>query len=200
MEQEVENNLETKYIELVAKKRLGTYQQIADFKKVSIESIKKDFKSVDKFLATELGLNLEDYCALKDKMEDVKAKIDKIFRNQFSGNKARNEGFGNFYNFYTWYEKQGHKCYYCNTTYEVLNTLFTTSKKLNSEKFNATLHIEQIDPKKGYNEENCKLACSLCNNAKSDLISKENYIKYFAKSMQNFLKDLNETNLKNDTY
>lgn len=62
------------------------------------------------------------------------------------------------------------------------------------------MHIEQLNPKEGYVPSNCKLACSLCNNTKSDLISKENYKKYFAKSMANFLNDLYENKIENNTY
>ena len=87
------------------------------------------------------------------------------------------------------------KCYYCNIDANTLEQLF--KEKLNSTKFNETLHIERLRPKEPYSEKNCRLACSLCNNAKSDLISDDNYKNYFSKCMSKFLEDLNDDKIEN---
>ncbi|MBF7047814.1 hypothetical protein IY804_06995 [Campylobacter volucris] len=52
------------------------------------------------------------------------------------------------------------------------------------------MQIERLDPDKGYNEENCVLACCICNNAKSDMINTENFKKYFGKHIKSFYEDL----------
>jgi 5-methylcytosine-specific restriction endonuclease McrA len=110
--------------------------------------------------------------------------------------KEREDGFKSIIKFYDWYKSQEKKCGYCGTSENTLKKIFE-SKKLTSKKFTATLHIERKNPNGEYNEENCMLACSLCNNAKSDLINEENYRKYFEKSMNKFLKDLNNDLIKN---
>jgi len=196
------DELKEKYLDIVAIKRIGTYKQIAEYKEKSVDEIKNKYKSINSFIASELKIELNELKNLENSVLDKKNRIDKIFKNQFSGNDDRKEGFGSFEDFYSeWYVKQNDQCYYCKTSYMILEQLFEEpNPKLKSAKFNETLHIEQIVPKDGYRPENCRLACSLCNNAKSDLISKENYKKYFAGSMERFLSDLSTTNLKNETY
>lgn len=197
-------DIKKKYLEYVC-----IYRVNAGFKEISqIEEIeeteselRKKYKKIDDWLVEKLGISLIKLGELKKdcKILEEKEKIDKLFRNQFNSNVKRKEGFGNFYNFYNWYLKEEDKCYYCGITSIQLKHLFD-SGKLNSTKFNETLHIEQIDAKAGYNPKNCRLACSLCNNTKSDLISKENYKKYFSISMKNFLNDLVEDKIENKTF
>jgi hypothetical protein len=200
-------NAEQNYIELTAIKRITTYESIARYKVITIYDAKKKYKSIKLFIANELNMEIHDYEEFikQPKILQKKNEIDRIFKNQFSGHKNRAEGFGSFEIFYSqWYVHQDNRCFYCKTTKEELEELFNPQNgidaKIKSTKFNATLHIEQIDPKKGYSKDNCRLACSLCNNTKSDLISQENYLKYFAPSITKFLSDLKNTNLENITY
>ena len=113
--------------------------------------------------------------------------------------KEREKGFGDIVSFYKWYkkeEKKGKKCGYCGVSSNTLKNLFDTGK-LDSKKFTETLHIERKNPNKEYSTENCMFACSLCNNAKSDLISEDNYRDYFSTSMSKFLEDLNDDKIEN---
>jgi hypothetical protein len=132
-------------------------------------------------------------------------RINKVLKNQYSRikkvskDKKTINGFDTAESFYKWYKNQHDRCCYCETSYVQLKTLFDKGK-IKSTKFNGTLHIEQSDPKQGYTPVNCKLACSLCNNAKSDLISKENYDAYFRESMKNFLQDLSDGKIENITF
>jgi hypothetical protein len=184
---------------LVAIKRIGTYKQIAEYENITENEAKYKYKGIPKFYCNVLDITEDELLIFQDNIQNKKEQIDKLFSNQFSGNKLRNEGFGSFEKFYEWYEQQENKCYYCNISSKQLQELFSENK-LCSSKFNSTLHIEQIDPKKGYNPDNCKLACCLCNNAKSDFISKENYKKYFAEAMSSFLNDLHKNKIKNITF
>ena len=111
-------------------------------------------------------------------------------RKRFTGSDdKRKKGFGDFESFYKWYVAQGDKCYYCDSSQKELDRLFD-DELVSSKKFGATLHIERKHPDKGYNADNCVLACSLCNNAKSDMISAANFKQYFAKSVRDFVCDL----------
>lgn len=96
-------------------------------------------------------------------------------------------GFRTFKNFYKWYEDQPKKCCYCGTSEKDLEILFKVKndeserdKKLYSKKrgFTSALQIEKLNPNKPYNEFNCALACAFCNNAKSDMVNKENFEKF----------------------
>lgn len=186
-----------KYIELKSIKRINEHKQIAVYEQLSGRNSNKSYTSLKQFYADIIGIDVNNIKQLDNDTYNERIKIDKLFNNQFTGD--RKIGFGTFEKFYDWHQKQNDTCYYCHTTYDTLNKLFLDNK-IKSTKFNATLHIEQLDPKQGYNEQNCKLACSLCNNAKSDLISKENYKKYFAEAMKNFLSDLSSSKIENNTY
>lgn len=190
------------YLDLVAVKRvLSGYEKIAEIEDTDKQVIKKEWSKkggINGYIAHKLKLDLEELGELSS-IEDVvidKEKIDKLFNNQYT--EKRKEGFGTFEMFYTWYKEQGDRCYYCKTDSNTLNQLFN-NKKLKSSKFNATLHIERLRPKEPYNTTNCRLACSLCNNAKSDLISNENFEKYFSNSMRAFLCDLSDNVIANRT-
>ncbi|EAH7031463.1 hypothetical protein EKD09_07555, partial [Campylobacter lari] len=109
--------------------------------------------------------------------------------------------FNGIDNFISWYKKQEKECYYCKIAQSDLANLFK-NKLITSKKpsFNSSLQIERLDPDKGYNEENCVLACCICNNAKSDMISAENFKKYFKTPIESFYKDLLENKTTNNSH
>ncbi|EDP6893789.1 hypothetical protein IO400_001502 [Campylobacter lari] len=118
-------------------------------------------------------------------------------RSKYNSLKNRNnikEPFNGIDNFISWYKKQEKKCYYCEIAQSDLNNLFGDNKPINSKKraFNSKLQIERLDPDQGYNEENCVLACCICNNAKSDMISASDFKDYFSESIKKFYSALLE--------
>lgn len=73
------------------------------------------------------------------------------------------------------YERDGNKCYYCGIKEKDFIPIWggfyggkTRGKKL---------EVDRRDNKKGYTLENCVLACSLCNNAKSDKFTGDEFKK-----------------------
>lgn len=188
-----------RYIELVAIDRVFcSYANIAlatglDEKLIQQEYAKKG--GIKEWIADEIfGANDNDKFQKLEKLEtaEVKAEIERIntiFSNQFSSNKNRKKGFKTFKAFYNHLFGKGElKCYYCGVTQDELKAIF--DKKLVSNKFNATLHIERLKPKDDYSVDNCVLACALCNNAKSDMIKADDYKKFFGEAMRKFLKHL----------
>ena len=131
----------------------------------------------------------EDYDELVENHSDIQNIKQKCTA-------ERKEGFNTIHNFYVWYKSQKNECGYCGTSADILKILFE-NEKLTSKKFTETLHIERKNPNKPYSPTNCMLACSLCNNSKSDLISEKNYRKYFAGCMGKFLKDLKDDKIEN---
>ncbi|MGX2981912.1 hypothetical protein [Helicobacter sp. 23-1045] len=145
--------------------------------------------------AQELGINEIEVDKIK---ADTKYKDFIKLRKRFNSfDKERKADFGGFRAFYEWYSAQEPKCYYCGTTQAQLEQLFNDELIL-STKFNPTLHIEQKTPKQGYKSTNRVLACALCNNAKSDMISDENFRAYFADCVRKFVADLLSGKITND--
>lgn len=114
-------------------------------------------------------------------------------------------GFETFKSFYEWYQKQDTKngekyCTYCGTTETTLKKLFKEKdnesenyKPLYSKKrsFTATLQIDRINSNEGYNPNNCVLACTFCNNAKSDMV-REKDISFFKEHFGEFVRKFYE--------
>lgn len=99
----------------------------------------------------------------------------------------RKFGFGTFQNFYKWYKKEPQECYYCHIKQDELDELW--SKELISSKankFSATLHIERLNSNEPYSRDNCRLACAVCNNAKSDMISEQDFRECFVEGIKKF--------------
>ncbi|HEC1764533.1 TPA: hypothetical protein R1722_001277 [Campylobacter lari] len=141
---------------------------------------------------------------LKNHYEVVrkKYKINKKWKDEnekFSTiDKMVEEKFEDMKKFAMWYEEaylkideENRTCHYCGIDEDKLKNLFK-SKLITSKKpsFNGSLQIERLNPDKGYNEENCVLACCICNNAKSDMISASDFKDYFSDSVKNFYENL----------
>ena len=195
---------EKKYIELVALDRVycgyDNVEQAID-KPSEADKIRKEYSKkgriqewiADKIFGKDDDRKFDKLAEITNNKEvvDIIKKIDSIFSNQFSGNNDRKKGFqNNFKSFYrhlfgNGFEQHKAKCYYCGTTQEELDKIFDEKKGfISSNKFGKTMQIERLDSKKVGNEknyapENTVLACPLCNNAKSDMISATDFKQYF---------------------
>lgn len=92
--------------------------------------------------------------------------------------------------FFEWYQKQPRVCGYCGIEEYKLNELFDYKTGFLETKRGRGRSLEL--ERKGtcpnlYNEENCILACYLCNNHKSDLISEKDHMTFFAKNIREYL-------------
>lgn len=101
--------------------------------------------------------------------------------------------------FFEWlgnqYEKQSGRCYYCNTSQEDICRIIE-SGLLKSKRFKTrgrSLEIERLDARGNeYSTSNCVLVCYFCNNDKSDVVSSNDYIQFFAKSKNQYFQYLIE--------
>lgn len=175
----------------------GLYGWLADkiFEKndEQCRKILKDFEKSDEYLQIKRLKNR--YSQVEKRCKDEKLE----------------NGFENFANFCKWYLKQPVEkvnnngkvsnekyCTYCGATETILKLLFKkdnqkTENNLNmplygkKTSFTATLQIDRKDSTKGYNPNNCVLACTFCNNAKSDMVRKED-ISFFKEHFGEFVR------------
>lgn len=96
--------------------------------------------------------------------------------------------------FYDWYKSQARICAYCGITEEKLEAIFDYEYGSLSTKRGRgrTLELDRVDSSEkanDYSSTNCALSCYLCNNHKSDLITKDEFKKYFSASFLKFQED-----------
>jgi len=95
--------------------------------------------------------------------------------------------------FFKWFDSQPEHCCYCKIEAYKLEAIFDEKNGViqTARKRGRVLELERIDTSKGnnlYTKNNCALACYLCNNHKSDLISKIDFEHFFAKKMFEYLE------------
>lgn len=73
------------------------------------------------------------------------------------------------------YERDGKKCYYCGIKEEDFIRIW--GKFYGGKTRGQKLEVDRRDNEKDYILENCVLACSICNNAKSDKFTDEEFKK-----------------------
>ena len=123
--------------------------------------------------------------------------IDSIqeIHNRFKGICKRYDNpFEGFVNFLAWWcecmDANGeHHCFYCGVSEADSINAFDRGK-LASKKFSGKLQIDRKDPNAGYCRDNCVFSCTLCNNAKSDMISADDFKEYFGSSVRTYWKHL----------
>lgn len=112
--------------------------------------------------------------------------------------KRDSNAFKGFMGFFEWWcdkmDEQGeHYCYYCGVKESDSNAAFK-SKKIQSKKFTGGLQIERKDSNGKYNYSNCEFACVLCNNAKSDMITENDFKEYFSDATKAFWEHIANEN------
>lgn len=120
--------------------------------------------------------------------------IQEIHKRYNSICKRYDNPFGGFVNFLEWWcecmDANGeHHCFYCGVSETDSMNAFD-SGKLSSKKFTGKLQIDRKDPNGGYCKYNCVFACTLCNNAKSDMISADDFKRYFGSSVSTYWKHI----------
>ncbi|MDD5669942.1 MAG: hypothetical protein PHE58_07950 [Candidatus Omnitrophica bacterium] len=115
----------------------------------------------------------------KEEIKRIK-NVKQLYRNK-KKEKSQDFEFNSFKEFYGWYEgtyrEQKGKCYYCETSEEDVAKLVEDRSKRSPNR-GRHLEVERKDSTLGkdkYNPNNCVLCCYICNNAKSDIFSPEEF-------------------------
>jgi len=123
-----------------------------------------------------------------------------ILNNYFGkyNNEKRRDGFKSFRDFLAWWCKQKNECYYCKIDAATSGFAFKSRifKPKKEAWKNGVLQIEKKDPNGIYEPDNCVLACPLCNNAKSDMITYPEFKKHFAESFENYWQDIKKDKIE----
>lgn len=90
------------------------------------------------------------------------------------------------------------KCCYCEVDEDTVRAAFAKDEKdkcvISSKKrsFSGELQIERKNPNGNYCADNCDFACVICNNAKSDMISADDFTTYFVPGIKEYWEHIEE--------
>ena len=88
------------------------------------------------------------------------------------------------------------KCFYCEVDEKTSRKAFAKDEGVISSKKDSfksgELQIERKDPNRDYCADNCEFACVICNNAKSDMISEDDFKKFFVPGIKEYWKHIEE--------
>lgn len=148
---------------------------------------------------------VQDYYDEKKAVEQAKNCIQAI-RDRFntkrnSQKKKENpvDVFGDdFESFFDWWckktpENGTRQCCYCGIDENTLKDAFKNGLVISKKpSFSGELQIERKNPDGDYRDGNCEFACVICNNAKSDMISADNFTKFFVPGIKEYWKHIEE--------
>ena len=85
------------------------------------------------------------------------------------------------------------RCCYCGIDENTLKGTFENGVVISKKpSFSGELQIERKDPNGDYCHDNCEFACVICNNAKSDMISAEDFTTYFVPGIKEYWEHIKE--------
>lgn len=152
----------------------------------------------------------QDYYDGKEAVEQAKNCIQAIYKRFNTKRNSQKEKehpvdvFGDdFEAFFAWWcdktpEDGIRKCCYCEVDEDTVMAAFAKDEKdkcvISSKKrsFSGELQIERKNPNEDYSADNCEFACVICNNAKSDMISADNFTKFFVPGIKKYWKHIEE--------
>ncbi len=180
--------------------KLRYEEGITDYKKVSHYLRSKEPRSEDienQIQSYRRGLGIKGFYMEQLNVDSAKyEQIVQHFENfhtlwrQYYNDKR--QVMLNYGEFMQWWRDQGNKCGYCGITQDKLHKLVelrggNLTLNRGTKRSKGTLEIDKMDSGGQYEVNNMILCCPFCNNAKSNLISKSDWCKYFKKPMKEYL-------------
>ena len=196
---------ELKEIKKLVRKYLKGKYPHAQFSDIDLDflvrySVKKEaspntvLKSIGADIQTEQAYYAA-HPAVKVAKDNLKYIYDRFKKKQDDYKDAFN---GSFEAFLAWWcektpEDGIRRCYYCEVDERALKDAFDL-KIISSKKrsFSGELQIERKDPNGDYSADNCEFACVICNNAKSDMISADDFTTYFVPGIKEYWTHIEE--------
>jgi len=161
------------------------------FRKFFVEGVRYD--EIAKSLGMTRKVISEKYPLIKTKYFEEYDIVRRLKNNVYHPKKrkfGKEFKFASFPSFYDWWMKQGKVCFYCETEEYKIRELVEAGRNRNpngiysSQMMNRGRYLElerfnSVEGHNEYSEGNCLLACYFCNNDKSNVISGDDYTKYF---------------------
>lgn len=171
-----------------------------DLKFLARYSVKKEpstntiLKSIGNDIQTEQAY-YKAHPAVKAAKDDLQYIYGRFSEKQKDYKNAFN---GSFEAFLAWWcektpEDGIRHCCYCGIDENTLKDAFKNGLVISKKpSFSGELQIERKDPDGDYCHDNCEFACVICNNAKSDMISAEDFTKFFVPGIKEYWKHIEE--------
>lgn len=202
-----------KYLKKTMKNYSDDQFSDADLEFLARYSVKKE--GCESKILKDLGLirgkgTVQGYYADHRSAKNAKDCIQKIYerfstkRNDQKKKEHPVDVFGDdFEAFFAWWcdktpEDGIRKCCYCKVDEDTVRAAFAKDEKdkcvISSKKrsFSGELQIERKNPNGDYSADNCEFACVICNNAKSDMISADDFKKFFVPGIKEYWKHIEE--------
>ncbi len=163
-----------------------------------IQENMSDDAPVFKILSENLNCDIDAIRKLQKKYANelkTMQNIRNIYKNKLNENNKNQKNtlrFVDFKQFYRWYMQYDKiaTCCYCGVHKDVANNskIFNDSKRGRGKVLEVERVVTNPIEKNVYSVDNCRLACHICNNAKSDFLSPKDF-KPIAKGISDFWKD-----------
>jgi hypothetical protein len=182
-------NTKEKYFELCYEKRIHEFSKIDKYKNWSEGEARKKYESLDSFYQKELNIDKVELYKFRNQFK----KYNDLYRKYY--NQQRQEFFSDPDKLIKWFNDQNDRCNYCEITQPELLKIVADRKgnlTLNqkTKRSKGTLEIEKLHPSLGYTYSNSVLSCPFCNNAKSNLISEDDWREFFAPAMKKYFNSI----------
>lgn len=140
-----------------------------------------DKTTIEQAFIDQFEISADEFESIKKKhanIQELRNKFNNKKNQYYSEDKKTNQfDFKNFEEFYDWYKEQtkdGEICCYCGINQEdaIKSEIYHRSGRY--EQRGKSIEIERVDTsedKNIYSAKNCRLACHVCNNAKSDFLN-----------------------------
>lgn len=112
--------------------------------------------------------------------EWAKRKWDNTIRNRIKKedrDKKKNFNRKTFIDWFTGKVKENPICEYCKIPNNKIEGIYWKKRKTKRPPTRIYLEIDREEPEGDYNEDNCVLACFICNNAKSDVFKYKEFVE-----------------------
>lgn len=136
--------------------------------------------TIEQAFINQFQINAEDYEKIKEKHSDIQEWKNK-FKNKQISVENKEFQFDTFNVFYKWYKEQtkdGEICCYCGVHQKDIKESKIMERSKRGQQRGNSIEIERVETSEGkniYSPQNCRLACYVCNNAKSDLFTVQEF-------------------------
>lgn len=150
-----------------------------DYQKYVNPNLEKN-TTIEQAFINHFEIDAEDFEKIKERHAHIQKWKNK-FNNKKNTSSKEEFKFDMFEAFYKWYEEQskdGEICCYCGVHQKDINSSNIMDRSKRGQQRGNSIEIERVETSEGkniYSAQNCRLACYVCNNAKSDLLTVQEF-------------------------